>query len=197
MIDTDTITEKINSREHLDELIAEKRELFLLLFYSPSSQKSLISYQALEQLKRNHTEIDVFTVDVSMIGDIHPLFNIRSVPTVLVFRNGNQAEIISGVQTEGFYAELLRKRNRSGIGEDSSSHRVTVYSTPTCPYCTAVKQYLDGKNIDYDEVDVAADPNAAQDLVSRTGQQGVPQTEIDGSFVIGYNTKELDRLLEL
>ncbi len=123
-------------------------------------------------------------------------YNIESVPTLVVFRNGAPSEIIKGVQTEGFYARILHKRTRTDGETSKQARRVTVYSTPTCPYCTKVKQYLESKDISYSEVDVAADPSAARDLVNRTGQQGVPQTEIDGSFVIGFNTMEIDRLLE-
>ena len=81
--------------------------------------------------------------------------------------------------------------------DSTPTHRVTVYTTPTCPYCTQVKRYLDSNNVRYSEVDVASNQAAAQELVNRTGQQGVPQTEIDGQFVTGYNTQELDRLLNL
>lgn len=195
MTETSLMTGKITSRNHLESILEQKPELLLVLFYSPSSEKSLVSLGALEKLKETHNELNVYSVNVSEVRDVHLFFNVSSVPTLIVFRNGNQAEVINGVQTEGFYAQILRKRTRSQ-DEDQPSHRVTVYSTPTCPYCTSVKQYLDSKNIFYDEVDVAADPSAAQELVNRTGQQGVPQTEIDGSFVIGFNTKELDRLLE-
>ncbi len=85
----------------------------------------------------------------------------------------------------------------NGTSQDGSAPRVTVYTTPTCPYCDSVKRYLNSNNISFTEIDVASDQSAAQELVSRTGQQGVPQTEIDGKFVIGYNTAELDRLLNL
>ena len=36
-------------------------------------------------------------------------------------------------------------------------HEVTVYTTPTCAWCTAVKDYLSSRDIDFEEVDVAAD----------------------------------------
>jgi glutaredoxin len=44
---------------------------------------------------------------------------------------------------------------------------------------------------------VAADQNAAQAMVSKSGQQGVPQTEINGEMVIGFDQTKLNRLLEL
>ena len=70
---------------------------------------------------------------------------------------------------------------------------VTLYTTPTCPWCTTVKNYLRKNRVRYSEVDVASDQAAAQSMVSKSGQQGVPQTEIDGQMVIGFDQKKLNR----
>lgn len=187
--------EPITSPQQLDELLAENRELLLLIFFTPNSDKSLQSVEALKQLQREHDDLAVYKVDASKVRDIHPRFGVDSVPTVIAFRNSKPAEVITGVQTLEFYARLLQKPAGNSISE--SGHRVTVYTTPSCPYCNMVKQYLDRNSVPYSEVDVAADPQAAQMLVERTGQQGVPQTDIDGSFVIGYNTQQIDKLLNL
>lgn len=187
--------DSIGSPEQLDKLLKKQDGLMLIVFYTPSSEKSLQSVRALEQLRKENDDLAVFKVDASETRDIHPRYDIQTVPTVVAFRNGKAAEIIHGVQTAGFYARLLNAPGGSN-GQDAV-HRVTVYSTPSCPYCNMVKQYLDKNGVSYDEVDVAADPQAAQQLVQRTGQQGVPQTEIDGSFVIGYNTQQIDQLLNL
>jgi glutaredoxin-like YruB-family protein len=76
-------------------------------------------------------------------------------------------------------------------------HEVTVYTTPTCPWCGVAKKYLDGHGIAYTEVDVAADYEAAMEMVRKTGQQGVPVIEIDGEFVIGFDRARIDALLGL
>ena len=73
--------------------------------------------------------------------------------------------------------------------------QVTVYTTPTCPYCHAVKQYLLQKHVPFVEHNVAADPQAARDMVQRTGQQGVPVTIIDNEVVIGFDRPRLDQIL--
>jgi len=193
-----TIIENITSAEQFDRVLNQKPELFMVLFYTESSAKSQHSLKALEQLKKNNADLPIYKIDASRVRDIHPRYDIHAVPTLIAFRNGKAAEIISGVQTEGFYARLLEKPAiYSSKDSNGQTHRVTVYTTPTCPYCDMVKKYLNSKNVSYSEVDVASDRQAASELVQRTGQQGVPQTDIDGSFVIGYNTKELDRLLNL
>lgn len=194
-VDSLTRVEEIADSGYFD-LLLQDHDLVLVLFYTESSQLSMRSLEALEQMKQRHEEVPVYKVDASKVRDIHPRYQIESVPTLAVFRKGRPAEIITGVQTAGFYEQILSKRAAGG-DEASQSPSVTVYTTPSCPYCTMVKDYLKNQNINFTEIDVASDRQAAAELVQRTGQQGVPQTEINGSFVVGYNTRELDRLLNL
>lgn len=64
---------------------------------------------------------------------------------------------------------------------------VTVYVTSTCPFCTMVKLFLQQNNIPFKEVNIEHDPIAMQKLINTTGQLGVPQTEINGKWVIGFD----------
>lgn len=197
MRDTKTTIKPINGLDHFNKLLDRHASLFLVLFYTAQSQKSLQALGALEKLKEEQEDLPVYKVEASSVRDIHPKYDIHSVPTLIVFRDGRPTEIITGVQTTNFYENILKTPAGIGSVADGSGPRVTVYTTPSCPYCNMVKQYLDQHQVAYTEVDVAADQKAARELVQRTGQQGVPQTEIDGSFVIGYNTKELDKHLNL
>lgn len=79
----------------------------------------------------------------------------------------------------------------------SRTHRVLVFTTPTCPWCTRVKQYLRQRNVKFREIDVSRDAAAARDLVRRTGQMGVPVVEIDGRPVVGFDKPKIDKLLGL
>jgi glutaredoxin-like YruB-family protein len=72
---------------------------------------------------------------------------------------------------------------------------VTVYSTPTCPYCVRAKEYLTKKGVVYKDVNVAVDRAAAQEMVQKSGQMGVPVITVDGKVIIGFDQRELDRLL--
>jgi len=74
-------------------------------------------------------------------------------------------------------------------------HKVIVYSTPTCSWCTKLKSWLREKRIRFVEVDVSKDARAAEELVRKTGQMGVPVTLVDGRPVIGFNQPMLERLL--
>ena len=51
---------------------------------------------------------------------------------------------------------------------------VTVYTTPTCHYCHQVKQFLSQRGIKFTEHDVSVDRAAAAEMVSKSGQMGVP-----------------------
>ena len=73
--------------------------------------------------------------------------------------------------------------------------KVKVYSTPTCHHCRDLKKFLDENNIEYEEIDVSADREAAKEMVEKTSQMGVPVMEADGKFVIGFNREEVKKVL--
>lgn len=73
-------------------------------------------------------------------------------------------------------------------------NKITVYTTTTCPYCVMMTDFLKEKGYSFEEVDVQKDPIAADRLIKTTGQMGVPQTEINGQWVLGFDT---DRVIEL
>lgn len=75
--------------------------------------------------------------------------------------------------------------------------KVKVYSTPTCPYCKLVKDFLKEKSIAFTDVDVAADPAAANEMVKKSGQMGVPVIEIDNAVIVGWNKAALEEALGL
>ena len=74
---------------------------------------------------------------------------------------------------------------------------VTVYSTPTWPYCKMAKEYLTEKKIEYNDVNVAQDHDAAQQMVEKSGQMGVPQIEINGRIIVGFDKEAIDKELSL
>ncbi|WP_392455903.1 glutaredoxin family protein [Chryseomicrobium aureum] len=76
------------------------------------------------------------------------------------------------------------------------TNTVTVYSTTTCPYCDMMKNFLDQQNIPYTNVDVQKDPAAANRLVETTGQMGVPQTNVNGQWVLGFDPNRVMELLK-
>ena len=73
--------------------------------------------------------------------------------------------------------------------------KVTIYSTPTCPWCKKTKEYLSQKGIGYEDYDVAADRDKAKEMINKSGQMSVPVITIDDEVVVGLNQSQLDALL--
>lgn len=74
---------------------------------------------------------------------------------------------------------------------------VTVYSTPTCPYCVRAKEYLKANNIDFTDVDVSSDEAAGAKMVEKSGQMGVPVLDIDGEIIVGFDKEKIKKTLGL
>jgi len=74
-------------------------------------------------------------------------------------------------------------------------HTVTIYSTPTCSWCTAVKEYLRSRQVDFEDIDVSVDMTRAMEMVEKSGQQGVPVIDIDGEVIVGFDRTRIDALL--
>lgn len=80
------------------------------------------------------------------------------------------------------------------LGVESMT-KVKVYSTPTCPWCVKLKNYLKSKNIDFENVDVSADRAAAMEMVKNTGQMGVPVALIGDVYIVGFDQARIDEQL--
>ena len=76
-----------------------------------------------------------------------------------------------------------------------AAKKVVVYSTPTCPYCKRVKDYLTQKKIAFTAVDVSTDREKAKEMIQKSKQMGVPVVTIDDEVIVGFNQAKLDSLL--
>ena len=75
--------------------------------------------------------------------------------------------------------------------------KVKVFSTTTCPYCTMVKSYLDENKIKYTDANVGEDAEAAQEMINKSNEMGVPQLWIGEDVIIGYDVMKINELLGL
>lgn len=73
--------------------------------------------------------------------------------------------------------------------------KVKIYTTPTCPYCKLAKSYMDEQGVAFEEIDVAADSDAAQEMVKLSGQMGVPVIMVDDQVIVGWNKTALEEAL--
>ena len=74
--------------------------------------------------------------------------------------------------------------------------KIKVYSTPTCPWCQKVKEFLKEKKVDFKNIDVSEDTDAAKEMVEKSGQMGVPQIEINGKIIVGFDRDAIEAELE-
>ncbi|SHG36473.1 glutaredoxin family protein [Ornithinibacillus halophilus] len=70
-----------------------------------------------------------------------------------------------------------------------------VYVTSTCPYCTMMKNYLTEQNIPFQTINVQENQEEARRLVAKTGHTGVPQTQINGKWVLGFDPDAVQEIL--
>lgn len=75
--------------------------------------------------------------------------------------------------------------------------KVIVYSTPTCPWCHKVKDFLNEHNIEFDDIDVSSDQKKAEEMIKKSGQMGVPVVDIAGEVIVGFDEPTLRKLLKL
>ena len=78
-----------------------------------------------------------------------------------------------------------------------SQPKIIVFSTPSCPWCVRVKQYLQSKKVIFKDVNIATDQIAAAEMARKSGQQGVPQLWIDGRVVVGFDQNKINQYLNL
>jgi len=73
--------------------------------------------------------------------------------------------------------------------------KIKIYSTPTCMYCNMLKAYLDQHDKKYEDINLVENREMAKYVAENTGQLGVPVTEIDGQFIIGFDQARIASIL--
>lgn len=190
--------EQVQSHKAFTEKIKAHEKAFLLL-YKSDGQQSLCAFQNLQQALAEQPDAPVFTADVASVRDIHGEYAITSVPSLLVFEDGRLTSVIKGCHDSSYYKAIAQNAvyQAKTRAEGKAPKKVTVYSTPSCSWCNTLKGWLRKNNIPFTDVDVSRDEQAARSLVNRTGQQGVPQTDINGQWVVGFDQNRLRQLLEI
>ncbi|OQY04784.1 MAG: hypothetical protein B6I20_02425 [Bacteroidetes bacterium 4572_117] len=190
--------EEIKSHiELLDKI--KKHENSYLLLYKSGTENSDCAYRNLITASNKIKESNIFVADVSKVKDIHQVYNISSAPSLLEFNNDLYKNVIKGCQDEKYYSALFENAIYVAQAKKDGKKQkaVTVYSTPTCSWCNTIKAYLKKNNIRFREVDVSKDQKAAEAMVKKSGQQGVPQTEINGQIIVGFDKAKINQMLEI
>lgn len=79
--------------------------------------------------------------------------------------------------------------------EKQKIKKAIVYSTPSCPFCWQVKEFLKQSNIEFEDIDVSADPQKAKEMIEKSGQMGVPVIDINGEIIVGFQRDKIAELL--
>ncbi len=191
-------TVEVNSQEELRAKLGKEKRSFLLI-YKKGSEQSDRAFSNLVNAAADMNHIGLFTVDVSRVKDIHPAYSVTTAPTLLEFAGTEPHNSYKGAHDTSYYKGLLN--NAVYVAnverEGRKIKQVTLYTTPACSWCNTLKTYLNKNNIRYTEIDVSRNETAAQEMVRRSGQQGVPQTLIGGEMIVGFDKNRINRLLEI
>jgi len=73
--------------------------------------------------------------------------------------------------------------------------KIAIYTTSRCPWCKKAKRYFKELGIPFKEYNVEKDQKAAERMVRKTGQMGVPVIEIGNQTIVGFDKTKIERLL--
>ncbi|MEA1896546.1 MAG: glutaredoxin domain-containing protein [Bacteroidota bacterium] len=197
------IITEIKSHKDLTEKIGKKDLAYVLIYKKGSDLSECALKNINEAVKENKDpsassgqSFELFSVNVAEVRDIHSEYSITSAPALLSFEKGKFRNTYKGCNDKVYYKSVFENLVfHAASGVEKPQKRVTVYSTPTCSWCTTIKNYLRTNGIRFKDVDVSKDQKAAEDMVRRSGQQGVPQTNINGQVVVGFDKEKINRLL--
>jgi len=186
---------EINSHAELIENIKPLAKSYLML-YKKGSETSECALKNLSLVEND--DLHVFVADVTKVRDIHEKYGITTAPVLLAFEKEQYQNVVKGCNNPDFYLSFFEYTAYTAIaGDGPRQPSVTVYSTPTCTWCNTLKSHLRKHKIRFTDVDVSRDPALAEELVRKTGQQGVPQTDIDGEIIVGFDKTRINRLLNI
>ncbi|RME22198.1 MAG: thioredoxin family protein [Deltaproteobacteria bacterium] len=169
-------------------------------FFGDFSPVARRARPAFERFARDHDDLPVIIVDVDKVRGVHKRFGVTSVPSAVTVEDGRVIRRTSGEHEPDGWARALLPHAATPPAPRAEGPRhppITVYVSPTCVWCSRVKAWLREQGFTWREIDVSRDPDAAQELVKRSGQMGVPQIDIGGQIVVGFDKPRLQRLLGL
>jgi len=182
--------ESISSHTDIYEKLKNNSKSILLLYKSNHLESECV-YRNLEIAEKHFSSVSVYSADINTVMDILPKYGVSYIPSFLIFEDAEFKDVFKGCKTNNQLKTIMDNLT------NQVKKNVIVYSTPTCGWCNTLKNWLGEKGVVYSDIDISRDQKLAQDLINRSGQQGVPQTEINGQIVLGFNQKRLKELLEI
>jgi glutaredoxin-like YruB-family protein len=188
---------RIKDRKALEKADAQHSDYFVLFFWGRFSGAAQRALHELTEFASEYKKVPVCLIDVQQVKGLHRQYGVDSVPTVVVVKNGVEVDRFVGVESAGFYATQLAGTAPGHMAGPARKKtlRVTVYTSPGCPPCGLVKTYMREHGISFRSVDISRDRSAAREIVRRSGRQAVPQIDVNGRIVVGFDRGKLASLL--
>jgi glutaredoxin 3 len=73
--------------------------------------------------------------------------------------------------------------------------KVLLFSTLTCSWCRRAKRYFKDRGVPFKEINIEREPEAARDIVRKTGQTGVPVIKIGSKWIVGFDRERIEKEL--
>lgn len=187
---------QVYSLSEFQSKLNDEDKCYLLLANS-ENENGKCAINSVSKAEEKTNDVRVYFADLSQVRDIHPHYNITSAPSLIEFEGKTMKNVVKGCNQEQYYKNIFDEAIYIAKTKDSETpqKRVTVYSTPTCSWCNTLKNYLKQHGIRYTDINVATDERAAEEMVRRSGQRGVPQTDIEGQMIVGFDKKRINDLL--
>ncbi|MEW6294711.1 MAG: glutaredoxin domain-containing protein [Candidatus Diapherotrites archaeon] len=92
--------------------------------------------------------------------------------------------------------ETIRKKKIAEMLSKMSKPKIKIYTTSSCPYCHTAKEFLKQIGVKFEEVNVEFNQKAANEMIEKSGQMGVPVIDINRTIVVGFNKEVILKALK-
>jgi len=75
--------------------------------------------------------------------------------------------------------------------------KIIIYGTDSCPWCHKAREFMKEHKVKFTDKNVGEDQKAAQEMIKKSGQQGVPVIDVDGEIIVGFDEDRLRSLLDI
>lgn len=177
--------------------VIDQKGITVVDFYADWCGPCKILSPLLEELDKENKDKNVTyaKVNVDENQELAGMYGVMSIPTVVFFKDGKVVGKKIGVQSKEEYLKSVEKAK--SYDPKNMKREVTIFTTPTCPYCHMAKDYMKSKNIAFTDVDVSKDQKMAREMINKSGEMGVPQLWINDEVIIGFNKPAIDMALGL
>jgi len=125
------------------------------------------------------------------ISETPVLLHIRSNTVVNQYLELNDTNIIVNI----LLGKRIKQSRSTKLQNKKSTKKVTVYYASNCPWCKLLIKYLQDNNISFKKTNVSTE-SKIQSLIKKSHLTGIPQTEINGKFIVGFDIKKLDKIFK-